>query len=138
MFWVAAELENVPLHYAHVLQQHPGRVQKSCRLGAAQCRGNTAHHLLKLGMRPAAGKQLEHMPAKFSVVASIIRLGYFRGVLHLSLAPLEDKEVPWLSFLGARRATHGKSPAPGGVAEALLDHPRSRPHRCDGSDSTSA
>ncbi len=96
MFRVAAELENVPLHYAHVLQQHPGGVQQSCRLGAAQFRGNTAHDLLKLGMRPFTGKQLEHMAAKFSVVASIFRLGYFRGVLHLSLASLEDKQVRWL------------------------------------------
>ena len=96
MFWVAAELENVPLRDAHVLQQHPGRVQESCRLGAAQFRGNTAHHRLKLGMRLSTGKQLEHMPAKFPVAASIFRPGYFRGVLHLSLASLEDKEVRWL------------------------------------------
>src|SRR5260370_22283407 len=138
MFGVAAELENVPLRYAHVLEQHPGRVQKSCRLDAAQLRGNTAHHLLKLGMRRSPGKQLEHMPAKFSVVASIFRLGYFRGVLHLSLALLEDEEVRWLSFLGARRGIRGKSRAPGGAAAALLDHRRRRPRRCDGCGSTRA
>src|SRR5260370_29647400 len=138
MFGVAAELENVPLHYAHVLQQHPGRVQKSCRLGAAQLRGNTAHHLLKLGMRPSPGKQLEQMPAKFSVVASIFRLDYFRGVVHLSLALLEDEEVRWLSFLGARRGRRGKSRAPVGAAAALLDHRRRSRRPCDGGDSTSA
>src|SRR5579864_6774863 len=54
MLRVAAELQNIPLRDAQVLQQHPKRMGKTSRLLSDQVRRNSSNNFVELGVRTAA------------------------------------------------------------------------------------
>jgi hypothetical protein len=64
----AAELENVKLREAKMLEQHPRRVRESSRLGAAQVFGHVFDRIVESGMSAAAVEKIEQMLAKLFAV----------------------------------------------------------------------
>ena len=64
MIAIAAELEDVPLRNAHVLQQTPHRVRLSLRFLASQPFGKALHRFLKPQMRVSTLQEIEKMLAQ--------------------------------------------------------------------------
>ena len=77
MLRVAAELQDVPLAEAHVLEQHPGGVREVRNFGSGELHGPVAHGVVEANMRPTAFQQVEQLVAE----ESIERFGSRRGFL---------------------------------------------------------
>ena len=54
MLRVAAEVQDVPLGEAHVLEQHPGGVREVRDFDADELQGPVAHGVVEVDVRPAA------------------------------------------------------------------------------------
>src|SRR6185437_3938401 len=97
MFGVAAEFQDVPLRYAHVLQQPPRGVRLPFRLFAAQALGEVLHHLFKLQVRISTLQQIKKVLAHSRLVCVLLHDGSSIG-------------SSWEADCGASAAVSGRSP----------------------------
>src|SRR5947207_3435110 len=68
MAGVAAELEDVPLRDAQVLQETPGRVRRPLYLGAAQLHGQIRDGILEAQVGPLTTQQIKQVLTQGLVV----------------------------------------------------------------------
>jgi hypothetical protein len=64
VFWIAAELEDVPLRDAHVLENLPRGVRQTCYALAAEFRWKIRDEILERNVRASTAKDVEQMIAE--------------------------------------------------------------------------
>ena len=112
MLRVAAEVQDVQLGEAQVLEQHPGGVREVRYFDAGELQRPVAHRVVEADVRPAAFQQVEQMVAE-GFVPTIGWLDCLGGALFAGAFLLHDSPCcsDWTGATGiATAAVSGASP----------------------------